>query len=1584
MSGGISNPDFENDLDGLDESDVVVCDYDLLSRIKNACQRGAINFASVVVDFRHPHALLGSMGVTLDVSSDDCSGLFPISIRSSNWWDDLIELAGNKTTRCLFIEFSGDDGLSLSKSGLTGKEQVEILAKRAACIIGLNGFKSSAHPITRQVICWARKKGKREVRDKFLRVRKVLSEAIAPLHCPIETPIVESSDVEWDLRCCQMPKPQRSEYERHCSEIRGVLSSRLYDGVQTGADMYSSISAVSSALVHLRRLLLYPKGCKMPHCHAIRTLEDDLPDGSRTSEDVPSLGCGRSPAQPDIEVMVSLLAHSAKLQELVSILLECGYEVAQEAKESLEALLSTSIDGNRNRDFGGGRPKKVAILAVLPEVQFLVSSLLTCIGVQNEMFFSCQRKSSKVESRNTNLVGYIAPREAALWGNWQLVLSRFCNLGDTGVDNESRDVDVVVMSPLSLGSWNSGLGIEGADLVVSLDDDWSGRNNFIVDALARRFLARGTLFEKDVELIRLVCANTVESKIFENASEELVLQRLDINGHLAMPAVGSTMKESQHSEEARSGFSDQFSPLNALLQMRGHLLSAVLVTADPVSAMFRSGSPVKFLPRLEAESVIPTPMDKESEAILVVDMMRREHSVSSLSLKLAGQNGRKVPLASLTPLGLAVPKAFMTRRDLPMVPALLHLEALFKGPEAALEDTTALVHLSQLTESSFEKNGDGGSLLRTESNLSSLLFYNDDDTSPRGKEIDRRRCNAYTKVFNGSWDGISVRDGNQGSEPLVFFPPLFPLLLEASKRPRVDSKASRVHNELPATDEEHNYSDVVPKRKMQGVPAFPQHPPNGKRPRLLNDPSPAHDLSHSKQPQVEDGCLDTENSTAVNGEQTKDLSEPAKKNLTWNDSVSVLDDDFGLIGSGEMVHPVESALFSAKNAKEFGASAKSHNEADFVSYHLPCDREESDALTRNQMDKGMNYMLLFVKKRRSSNHGRGLSAARPLTANSRLVSFAGNFVPAAGPFAGRDINGDDPKKGKKSASQTSIQMATTAFTRVPGTIPQSHPRQRRGDFRHQVLNSYATRRGVSGLSMFESISYKIASIRVESRVLERMERLMWKSTMKSGSGPGLPMQLTDSERTSLMGHGTSGCMRIVQLPQPGAHVGDLARTIANAQRSLFQNSMVLPRRVDFGPFQTGFLASPTGMTQAANGVSRIGVSLPMGVKVTQATREQNVLSWTPHDGKLLEEAAKRFGGNWKLLSHILTGLEGIVLFRWGQESNRIKPSMPRSSSQCRDSWQMLIRSQPSIASEILDSNTLYRNGLLNVDKSGVKDQSEARFKNGIAVLSNSSLYVQDGQLKADDPTDAANANSIDTKDEASRNQADESRDMDQDGAMTKGQPPQAEQRRSFPAINMAAKRKEVIQIPIPGVAAGDPPGHPVPSHPSHMHSVQASMTAQWAQGRTEMWPLQILDLADKQRAHVASSGSTSRRQQSTTSAEPAHHPHHPPHQPYHHHHHHRHLQHGPPTSQHLPPARAPPVYPSVQQNNAGVVRAAGAGRPAGGSPPQRNPQHQTISSSTAEAYVPPPSPAGRPKVAEQQQEHQPKPSIETTAPTTSG
>ena len=75
-------------------------------------------------------------------------------------------------------------------------------------------------------------------------------------------------------------------------------------------------------------------------------------------------------------------------------------------------------------------------------------------------------------------------------------------------------------------------------------------------------------------------------------------------------------------------------------------------------------------------------------------------------------------------------------------------------------------------------------------------------------------------------------------------------------------------------------------------------------------------------------------------------------------------------------------------------------------------------------------------------------------------------------------------------------------------------------------------------------------------------------------------------------------------------------------------------------------------------------------------------------------------------------------------------------------------------------------------------------------------------------------------------------------------------RRAFAALNLA-KEKRKAPPAVPGMESGSMPVV-APSHPSHDLSVQEAVAASRPNGgSTDMWPLQLLDIADRQRAAAA-------------------------------------------------------------------------------------------------------------------------------------
>jgi hypothetical protein len=320
---------------------------------------------------------------------------------------------------------------------------------------------------------------------------------------------------------------------------------------------------------------------------------------------------------------------------------------------------------------------------------------------------------------------------------------------------------------------------------------------------------------------------------------------------------------------------------------------------------------------------------------------------------------------------------------------------------------------------------------------------------------------------------------------------------------------------------------------------------------------------------------------------------------------------------------------------------------------------------------------------------------------------------------------------------------------------------------------------------------------------------------------------------------------------------------ATAQRSALRRSLAAPIRVDFGPFQCGFLSSPSGMTAVVPPRPRGGVSLPMGVKVPPATKELSV-PWTKNEEDLLQSCILRKGTNWMLAARTLTGLQDIETV--SIQIPRVKP-VARAGRSCREHWHVMARNEPMIARELRQAERFQREkanhrfGQIESTFEVKRLKAEGIGSAGPMASGPSSQKIDAGrEFLIPAPrrgTSAVVASHISHKPGEAISEGKEDAGMDSPPASSVT----AHKRRSFSAISTA--RAKTVRIPrtIPGVQSGSAPTI-APSHPSHMQAVQKSVTAKWSGGRTDMWPLQFLDAADRHRQPLPS---TSQRIQSSSS-----------------------------------------------------------------------------------------------------------------------
>lgn len=265
-------------------------------------------------------------------------------------------------------------------------------------------------------------------------------------------------------------------------------------------------------------------------------------------------------------------------------------------------------------------------------------------------------------------------------------------------------------------------------------------------------------------------------------------------------------------------------------------------------------------------------------------------------------------------------------------------------------------------------------------------------------------------------------------------------------------------------------------------------------------------------------------------------------------------------------------------------------------------------------------------------------------------------------------------------------------------------------------------------------------------------------------------------------------------------------------------------------------------------------------------KEQIQPDWSPKDDRRLERNVEHFGMNWVLASSVMGGFQDIVYY---SPRDRPEHDVSRSARSCREHWMSLARAHPSLMTELKrpDPGADERNDAMEIDESSQKPDGGNR-RLSIDNVTGMSTLISDPDSKIEFLSPLPEDDEDDVDIETAKGHVDSPKESPTNATEAPDEPPgkepvpssaaTAKPRRSFSAIRSARAKKQVVPITIPGVpvGSGSPPAV-VPSHPSHMQSVQSSVAAAWTNGRTEMWPLQLLEASDRHRATTTSTASVS-------------------------------------------------------------------------------------------------------------------------------
>lgn len=403
------------------------------------------------------HFIFKTLVLDLRRHVGSCDG----TLDSVKWWVHLNKFATrNDDMNRLVVEQTDFAYNRLLPSGVgdTGKKRYDqLLAMKLAYMSHPSIFHSTQLSIGKRAVAWAKRHSTPSLGREG--IRSTLTSALASmLDCC--TVVVATADAvicdglqdlpafSWELRSCELGSEQRVVYDQCCY---GIQMNENED--------------IANDLMRLRRVCLHSNVGAMQSVCAL----------TRSS----------THSEPDFSLASSISRQSSKMTELMSLLAIYGHDVSQ----ARSFILNVNIDSLPSGGTAGSDERtKVVILATLPEAQQLTSTFLRSIGLSHEVLTNCGLGSALSRRRS------------------QEVLSRFNFTEDDG-----RNVDILVAPPLSLSSLVTGGTLLSADVIISVDEDWSGREALHINSiLTKTRVHRLASSQEPPRLIKLICQNTCE------------------------------------------------------------------------------------------------------------------------------------------------------------------------------------------------------------------------------------------------------------------------------------------------------------------------------------------------------------------------------------------------------------------------------------------------------------------------------------------------------------------------------------------------------------------------------------------------------------------------------------------------------------------------------------------------------------------------------------------------------------------------------------------------------------------------------------------------------------------------------------------------------------------------------------------------------------------------------------------------------------------------------------------------------------------------------------------------------------------
>ena len=1469
--------------------DVILCEFSSLPEFLANVGKGVVSCAATItVDSRCPQsdavAQRSSVGVSLQQAPSSAIALPEVAsseVTSTKWWNHLLHAltSTSMASKRLLIEgpTALEEVLAESPSSSNEKKRVELLAMKTAYIHHPRTFCAGHGNVGRSVISWAKKHyrgnalSEPTAKTDLGALKNVLRENLSALcHTQemYEQPKAKQKPPpSWELRLCTFPELQRQAYEECCSFVRGslTLSSLRLMGITTSSTasraQRNAQTLWAQAILRLRRVCVHSNLDEAAQITPLTT------SGSSHLEDAKKI-----------------LMNSAKMQELTSVLLtECGHEIG--SGESYDEVLCQILTDPSTAPAGGAakktRRKKVLILASLSEAQTVVSKLLTSLGIAHGKLRSSSSSSpseagSDIATKEDSIIDSLA------WIENQHILSRFNTRVNATVSSgaanralPSSACDVLLASPSTIGSQYGGLSASSADVVISLDEDWSGHSQGLIESILARNLMHHCLLENPSSSkprpnwIKLVCDDSCE-KIFlfpegdptktnqdeaddvepEDPSPPKKKQkrgggggRKGRKGKAAEKVSEKKVTPSKASGTPQGSLATYISSAK-VLQFRNKALTTVLGKHCIIDkSYFPDPSDSVFLPSLlgEESSNFPAVDDAEDNTLngnvpmvqkpfLYDDvapfsnaLLHEEALASSFLAGIEDFTDSNVPVAALSSLTIS-------RRDASSICVRTYVQQLAtalsssssgtnKQPSMLIANGAAgrlrLSGSDTDLADSWRNSGLGCDPIKVAASTLSLrpeIILKDDSAN-----IDLAAL-AHT---NGVPTVIPIHDGSEGQDELVYFPPSFPSMLQNAYRKMAEEEQRKRTEKTSAA-----VSNAVSTTSASGVSAFMGGKQAGSKGKRARNSKGGRSSTAAPLTPTALTNITSSGSPSANHAAGAPRSPGGTPIVFAEGFESALDMAFGMSG-------LPDSRISAQSAAKTltGCLSYPYLDEDAV------DFGDSDACPE------MGFMLLFTKK------------------GTNLLRRASSLMPTYGAYGmqAASAGGKKPKKGLPQQQPTMGMQSNNG-----GPPPGSDSVQTMGQIWDSRALNLLAQRGINPQN-----ALRHASVRMRHRLNDRVTQLFITTGTSLGTGHGVP-QLYANEPAAL---GSS------------------------ASRLSLKRALNAPCRTDFGPFNVGFLASKDGMVGIKPKKRKLGITLPMGVRMPQHRDMMRPYprsgadadeQWSKGEDEKLIELVLRWKDNWHLISNAVSHMSsGVHVWEKGGHYRAI-----RSPRQCRERWTILIQSRPdlqmkwsAVEAAVGDlvlpggASKALRNALAYCDEhppvalsssnkdagAEANDDADASTKpreKTIGIIQSSLLLrraVDDIVTQAE--KDLSEENTVPKK---------TNHDSDSAGKTTASSTPhcdQADESAPAPSPNkanigsrlakmkraMSKRQKPKLQV------HGAPPGsgsQAVPlvgSHPSHAQAVEYAVTqatgvSGMAPPRMEMWPLQILDYADRVRS----------------------------------------------------------------------------------------------------------------------------------------